>query len=244
MNKSNMWIARGVATLLVGVILLGCSPGTRRLPPGTPPEKNDWYGEYYNEREYAECFKSMRTPYQLDCEFKRLTRVEEPEYWPYPNVPKPNWPEAPNPPVYRWGMSSKAYFEALCKAEAGEFIYRTVDNVEGFYQIRPRKQASWNALQDRYVMEDPYGHTNWEADDAVSIFVRPKFGVYRFFESPPKQLVVPRHRTNEYHPSMLEAPPHWAAVERHSVEDGNLTKSKRKEYDAELKSRYGLHGGA
>jgi hypothetical protein len=241
LNRSNACISRIIVASLAGVTLTGCSLlfDTRRLPPGTPPEKNDWYGEFYNDRQYADCLASLRSPHAVDCEYKRLVRVEEPEYWPYPNVPQPKWPEPPNPPVYRWGMSSKAYFEALCKAEAGEFIYRTVENVEGFYQIRPRKQASWNALQDRYVMEDPYGYTDWEAREAPTIFVRGKFGAYRFFEAPPIRLVVPSYRDGEYHDSMLAAPPTEAIVERHYGYDGSSNKSKRKEYDTQLKSRYG-----
>jgi hypothetical protein len=30
------------------------------------------------------------------------------------------------------------YFDYLCRTQAGEFIYRTVDNVEGILQMRPR----------------------------------------------------------------------------------------------------------
>ncbi|MFN0298753.1 MAG: hypothetical protein ACKVQU_00205 [Burkholderiales bacterium] len=237
--------------LLVGVVLTSCSLifETRQLPPGTPPEKNDWYGEFYNERQYAQCQAMTpegtgRRDGDITCEYKRLTRVEEPEHWPYPNAPKPKWPEPPNPPVYRWGMSSKAYFEALCKAEAGEFIYRTVENVEGFYQIRPRKQASWNALQDRYVMEDPYGHTDWEADDPASAFLHEsairREVPYSFVEAPPRKLDIHPAYEKSFHPSRLVAPPMGSIVERYFSSDGSTSASIRKEYDTKLKSRYGF----
>jgi hypothetical protein len=32
---------------------------------------------------------------------------------------------------YKPGMSSEQYFDHLCKTEAGEFLYKTVENVEG-----------------------------------------------------------------------------------------------------------------
>jgi hypothetical protein len=245
LNGSNSRISRIIVASLAGVVLTSCSLifDTRRLPPGTPPEKNDWYGEFYNERQYAECLASLPSPHFVDCEYKRLMRVEEPEYWPYPNVPKPKWPEAPNPPVYRFGMSSKAYFEALCKAEAGEFIYRTVENVEGFYQIRPRKKVWDNEFQDRYVMEDPYGYTDWEARDTPGALLNANEKLhevpYSFIEAPPRKLDI--HVTYEkyFHPSRGMAPPMGAIVERYFGSDGSTSASVRKEYDTRLKSRYG-----
>jgi len=54
-------------------------------------------------------------------------------------------------------MTPREYFDALCATEAGEFIYRTVENVEGIYQIRPRIDPTFAELQDRYVIADPVG---------------------------------------------------------------------------------------
>ncbi len=42
---------------------------------------------------------------------------------------------------YKPGMTSQEYFDHLCKTEAGEFIYKTVENVEGLYMMRPRESA-------------------------------------------------------------------------------------------------------
>ncbi|MFM9886070.1 MAG: hypothetical protein ACKVQT_23845 [Burkholderiales bacterium] len=253
MNKSCVRATQVVSALLVAVTLAGCdSMGTRRLPPGTPPERNDWYGEFYNEREYAECVAKdregkRRPPNDITCEYQRLTRVEEPEYWPYPNVPRPKLPEPPNPPVYRWGMSSKEYFDALCKAEAGEFIYRTVENVEGFYQIRPRKSAIafGEPLNDRYVMEDPYGHTEWEADEAASIFLtvntKRRELPYAFFEAPPRNANFPAYRARSYQPSMLLAPTQGSVIERYfDIDARNDSATMQKEFDTKLKSSYGF----
>ena len=167
------------------VLLSACSPlSSQQLPQGIDPAKRDWYGEFYNLAEYEKCVAKTNDVRNTQCEYLRLTRVEEPEYWPFPEVPKPKLPEPPNPPVYQPGMTSEQYFKALCEKEAGEFIYKTVDNVEGIYQIRPRKPASWDALFDRYVMEDPYGYTRWEAEDPATIFVSSPYQNYRYLETP------------------------------------------------------------
>lgn len=100
-----------------------------------------------------------------------------PYYWPNPSVPAPNWPEAhpdakPDP-----GMTRYQYYNKLCKLEAGEFIYRTVSNVDGFYVIRPRLIGAtiWDGIftdtastdrifTHRAAIEDPYG-----AQDTLSL---------------------------------------------------------------------------
>jgi hypothetical protein len=176
-----------LAVLVAMALCVACAGVDRHLPEGVDPAKRDWYGEFYNLEEYAKCKAQDRNPANTACEYLRLTRVEEPEYWPYPNVPKLKLPEAPNPPVYRSGMTSKEYFDALCKAEAGNFVFRTAEGVEGLYQVRPRKVASHEAIRDRYVLEDPYGYSNAEATRAAFIFVNPPWKNYRFFESPNDQ---------------------------------------------------------
>jgi hypothetical protein len=64
--------------------------------------------------------------------------------------------------VYKPGMSSTEYFQALCAAEAGEFIFRTVDNVEGVFEMRPRTKAPNYAFNHLYYLEDPYGYMDAE----------------------------------------------------------------------------------
>lgn len=79
--------------------------------------------------------------------------------FPYPDkVPPPKWPESPTDSGYKEGMSAQEYFNHLCKTQAGEFIYKTVEDVEGIYQMRPREHATDKMLMDRYFLEDPYGH--------------------------------------------------------------------------------------
>jgi hypothetical protein len=166
-----------------------------KLPP-FDPAKPDHFGELYDPQKYLQC--KIKSRGSSGCDQHALRRPENPEYWP-PGSKKIKWPAPPKESVYRAGMSGREYFAALCKAEAGEFIYKTVENVEGIYQIRPRvPQESNPELMDRYVMEDPYGHTGWEAafgQHPATIFVNPPWNTYRYFEryETPKSMGSARH---------------------------------------------------
>ena len=153
----------------------------RELPP-LDATKREHFGELYDPKRYLDCMKASYRNYQ-GCDRYELRRVENPEYWPYPEVQGIKWPDAPKESVYRFGMSSKDYFEALCKAEAGEFIYRTVEGVEGIYQVRPRIKVSEIVQTDKYVLEDPRGYIATSNGDLGAEY---KFlqvgGKYQFME--------------------------------------------------------------
>ncbi|MCX7891902.1 MAG: hypothetical protein N2544_05985, partial [Burkholderiales bacterium] len=134
------------------------------LQPPFDPARREHFGERYDPAKYYECRRNGR-PNEGHCERLILRRRESPETWPH-HVGKPapiKWPEAPRESVYRPGMSALEYWRALCKAEAGEFIYRTVPGVTAIYQVRPRAKEPGLALGDRYVMEDPYGYIEAES---------------------------------------------------------------------------------
>ncbi|MBL1140952.1 MAG: hypothetical protein D8M62_02840 [Proteobacteria bacterium] len=79
-------------------------------------------------------------------------------------------------PTYRWywNKTSMDYFQSRCEQDAGEFIYRTVENVEGLFQMRPRDPRDYfTRLREGDLPEDPYGHTNYEARKVESLFVYP-----------------------------------------------------------------------
>ena len=90
---------------------------------------------------------------------------------------------------YRKGMTSEQYFKYLCEKEAGEFIYKTVENVEGFYFMRPPKRPTdWN-LKDRYKLEAPEIERSFQLlrDSPVArgqIFVSPPWSNYSYVEEP------------------------------------------------------------
>jgi hypothetical protein len=93
-------------------------------------------------------------------------------------IPNP----VPEDSGYKSGMTPQEYFEHLCKTEAGEFVYKTVENVEGLHMMRPREHATDYMQEHLYAMEDPYGYTDWEADRPQTIFVNPPWGLYSFLE--------------------------------------------------------------
>ena len=147
------------------------------------PARRDWYGEHYDKQKFIDCVSKER-PGNTGCEIFRLRRRDSPEYWPYEGkVPPIKWPDQPKS-IYRTGMTPKEYFEALCRADAGEWIYKVIENVEGVYQIRPRLPTINYETRDSYVMEDPYGHTAWEASRVGTLFVNPPWSSYEFFERP------------------------------------------------------------
>ena len=95
-------------------------------------------------------------------------------------IPNP----VPRDSGYRPGMTSQQYFEHLCKTEAGEFIYKTVEKVEGLFMMRSRKRATDYELEHLYALEDPFGEIGGEHHSPAEYFVQPHIGRYRFLELP------------------------------------------------------------
>lgn len=149
--------------------------------PKLDESRRHHFGEEYSPHRYMYC-RLSRDHTDWGCDLYRLQRNPNPVYWPNPKVAMPAFPEAPKESVYRSGMSSREYFEALCKAEAGEFVSRSVRGVQGIYQIRPRTFESDAALMDHYVIEDPYGYYNWEAQNPYAGYLGPKG--YDYLEVP------------------------------------------------------------
>lgn len=149
--------------------------------PVFDPSKPHHFGEKYSPSEYVKC-RLRNVNNELRCEYLTLVRHESPIYWPNPKVPMPKLPDAPKESVYQPWMTNEQYFEALCKAEAGEFVYKTVEGVEGILQLRPRPTEIGDIRQeDRFVIEDPYNYREWEAREPHGIFVSASH--YEFFET-------------------------------------------------------------
>lgn len=156
-----------------------------RMVEGLPkldPNRRELFGERYDPEEYVRCrLKLARN--QTDCDHHILRRREWPEYWP-PGAVRPKWPEAPKESVYRKGMKPREYWEALCKAEAGEFVHRTVKDVQGFYHARPRIAPTDYELRDPYVLEDAYFISDILGTAALELeLVQPYSGQYLFMET-------------------------------------------------------------
>jgi hypothetical protein len=194
-------------------------------------------GERYNEAKYADCRKQAG-PGDRSCDVYRLTRQQQPEYWPHKGkVAPPVWPEPPRRAVYRPRMTSREYFRALCDAEAGEFIYETVDRVEGVYQVSPRAYESDLALADRYVIEDPYGYVLANPQFRAKQYVQPPNGKYEFLELPAadagQPFIIRYYRDLSANPGKR----HHAFVDGRHVRLLDIVAMTR---SSEIRSRYGF----
>jgi len=133
------------------------------------------------------CAKVKLKPNDTACDILKLKPAdplvtEEGRFAHSIKIPNP----VPEDSGYKPGMTSEQYFENLCKTEAGEFIYRTIEDVEGLYMMRPRKQATDDELSHLYALEDPY--TTVTGHDSGDNYLTPRLflgmGKYRFLEQP------------------------------------------------------------
>ncbi|HEY5627010.1 MAG TPA: hypothetical protein VIR79_03625, partial [Nitrospira sp.] len=164
----------GLALLLV----VGCA--------ASPFTKHETPGQHFDRmmKEFAEnCAKAKLKPNDRSCDRLKLKpadplATEEGRFAHSIKIPNP----VPDDSGYKLGMTPEQYFDHLCKTEAGEFIYKTVDNVEGLYMMRPRKEATDYELEHLYALEDPYGQVVGESDLPQDYYVQPAMGKYDFLE--------------------------------------------------------------
>ena len=83
---------------------------------------------------------------------------------------------------YRERMTPREYFDHLCKTEAGEFVYKTADDVRSVFVMRSRVPATDDQLKHLYALEDPYGEVSGEFRD-LREFVQPDLGRYERVET-------------------------------------------------------------
>ena len=85
--------------------------------------------------------------------------------------------------VYKPGMNSEEYFKALCAAEAGEFIFKTIANVEGVLQTRPY-EAEPELLGQFFAYEGIGGLGVAMYKNPQGFLVGNRRRYYNFFEMP------------------------------------------------------------
>lgn len=206
------------------------------LPP-LNLSKREHFSQIYDPKKYFDCRVNSESG-NASCNKYKLRRNEPEPVWPYSDVPPIKWPEAPEEQAYKKGMSSGEYFKALCEAEAGKFIYRTAENVEGVYQIRPLKNHQGNhVLQDKYVFESPYQQAIDNPLDPGFNLLNP--GEYEFVETVIYEPRPKRTLKRSYTPSFLESAPDGTKYIRYEGEAYKDYKSVEKIYVSELKSQYG-----
>lgn len=141
---------------------------------------------------------------------------------------------------YREGMTAKEYWEHLCKTQAGEFIYKSVDSVEGFYFMRPPNRPTDDDLKDRYKLEAPDLERVFQlfrstADERAKSFVRPPWATFQYVEEPLDYLEDPDHylRMSGYS-SLEKLPMQTEKVSTLKSEYGLVWRGVRRTYDREL----------
>ena len=150
---------------------------------------------------------------------------------------------------------AKRHFDAHCENDAGEFIYKTVDNVEGLFQMRLRDPEDYFENIRHYLrgkgelLEDPFGHTNAEAQEPHGLFLgipNKDYYKYDFFEttkapartSLDDELIWP---TTFASPPVVTGDQYWIytldRVDRDGRSIGEIYSAKQSQ---KLKSRYGF----
>ena len=105
--------------------------------------------------------------------------------------------------VYKPGMSSEEYFNALCKEEAGEWVFRRVQNVKGIRQERPTQKSRGGEYRIAFFAREPQAvpidvpgdifdeksRTHWEYFERqlASNDSRRKIGKYEYFDATARQ---------------------------------------------------------
>jgi hypothetical protein len=100
----------------------------------------------------------------------------------------------PNPVAadsgYKPGMSAGEYYRHLCDTEAGDFIFKKVDNVEGLYFARPPKSPSRSGFDGSLEAGTSAPREQVSSLGSLHrkigrvIFVNPPWYLYRFYEEP------------------------------------------------------------
>ncbi|MBC3909786.1 hypothetical protein [Undibacterium umbellatum] len=179
------WIDKKCNVGLGEVKFIACATVAANQMPAFDINKREQFGDRYNPKEWLECMKrSAERGGRGDgvCDPYKLRRQTDPEYWPNPEILPVKWPKATEVPKKPDGLSDLEYFHWLCKHEAGEVIYKTVDKVEGVYEIRPIHEPSDQEYEDKYVLEDPYSTTRGMSTVLWKVYVQPKLGKYQFLE--------------------------------------------------------------
>ena len=205
-------------------------------------DKDETVGERFRkaiEKIRHSCGSRKLAPGEVCGEVAKLEPVdplatEEGKFAHSIRIPNP----VPEDSGYKPGMTSKEYFDHLCKTEAGEFIYKTVEKVEGLYMMRPRMEATDWDLEHLYALEDPYGHTNGEANDLEFFFVDPNR--YQFVEMPLLTWRKPSWGKQFLDKSYAQIPAVTARYVRYTGHDSKSPKTMVKEYASALNSSYGF----
>lgn len=96
-----------------------------------------------------------------------------------------------------------AYFDHLCRTEAGEWILESPKDVDGYYVARPPRELTEREASHRYNMEAPFVEKDFTwigsySADSTSFFANPPYRNYQFVEEPRGQFKWQQHVEERY----------------------------------------------
>lgn len=96
------------------------------------------------------------------------------------------------------------YFNHLCSTEAGQWVFKKVQNVEGFYFARPQGAPTSDTLTDPYGPEMPWMQRMYvlrgdsKPLDQAGWLIQPPINNYRFVEQPRRETKWQAHIKEPY----------------------------------------------
>jgi hypothetical protein len=90
---------------------------------------------------------------------------------------------------YRGPKDAKAYWKHLCATEAGNFVFKTVDKVDGLLFLRHPGHPTDDDHRDQWKLEAPGLQGSWQLKmrglgEWAAWFVNPPWATYAFIEQP------------------------------------------------------------
>lgn len=140
---------------------------------------------------------------------------------------------------------AQRHFDAHCENDAGEFIYKTVDNVEGVFQMRPRDPTKYYFDNLRHyqagtdeLIEDPFGHTDRESKRPETLFVSPPLKNYQYLET----TIAPNSKTriDKDEEIINNGGDYWIYRSKRHVSEKDIRSIYSVENTHNLISRYGF----
>ena len=229
-----MW-KRSITCLLLAAVG-GCASSSVIHPNATPGEV---FRQFVREREVY-CRTAPPDPRDTSCRFLEVkpwspNKDEESRFAHSLKIPNP----VPADSGYRSGMTPDEYFNLLCSKEAGEFIYKTVKDVDGVFELRAREKFGTHTEQHLYEPEDPLGYyMDGSPGEPEGHYVGVRFGRYEFFEQPVRNDRIAKDQLVYFDQSYAADPPPGSTVQRFSGYLGER-RSMKKGFDTKPRARYG-----
>lgn len=144
-----------------------------------------------------------------------------------------------------WGELAYRYFRYQCDTRAGEFISKSVENVAGIYQVRARDPADYfDRLSRGDPPEDPFGHTNTEAQEPWLPLVggADSTQAYSYFETtvPPPEALQTLERFRFENDLQFTGDKYWIYRRAHQSPDDAAHNNITAKQAASVQSRYGF----